>query len=170
MDDGRDGSPSCWRRRTTVTTATIPPPVLGRDGQRRQWVPQLLVGMDGGDPKYVLAGTSTVMVTTLAQLSVELDDGGNGSPVVGNGSPSCWCSHLLKWTKAVKAPPVVGEGSNSCQQSWTKAAMATIPPPVIGGDGRWRRRVPQLLAETDNGGNGFPSCQRRQMVTTQNVY
>ena len=79
-------------------------------------------------------------------------------PVVGDGSPSCWCSHLLKWTKAVKAPPVVGEGSNSCQQSWTKAAMATIPPPVIGGDGRWWQWVPQSLAETDG---DDPKCVAR---------
>jgi hypothetical protein len=45
--DGNNTSPSCWRRRTWW-----------------QWVHQLSAGMDGGNPKCVLARTATAMVTT----------------------------------------------------------------------------------------------------------
>jgi hypothetical protein len=118
-----------------VAMATIPLPVVGRVRQRRQRVPQLLVETDGGNPKCILACTAMATVTTAPQLLVELDNNGDGSPVIGDGSPSPWRSHLQRQAKAVTAPPVIGDGSNSCQQSQTKAATSTTAPPVDGGEG-----------------------------------
>jgi hypothetical protein len=56
------------------------------------------------------------------------------------------------------------DGSPSHRRRWTMAAMATIPPPIVGGDRRGRQRVPQLLAETD-GGN--PKCVLARTATAR---
>ena len=118
----------------------------------------------------------------LPQLLAETVDG-------SNSSPSCRPSQTTA-TTAMVSPPVVGgdgqrqlpqsllmapstflaemdnvgNGSPSHQQSWTMEVMATTAPPVIFGDRQWRQWLPQLSAETDDGGDGnvgFPSRWRR---------
>ncbi len=42
-----------------------------------------------------------------------------------------------------------GDGSPSHWGRWMTVATATIPPPVVGGDGCWWQWVPQLPAEKD---------------------
>jgi hypothetical protein len=149
MDDGRDGSPSCWQRRTTAAMATIPPPVVGRDGQRRQWVPQLLTEMDGGKPKCVLARTAMARVTTappvisgvgrrqrrlssrwqrlpqlLAELFAEMDKSSDSSP-----------SHRQRLQQSSAESDKSSNVNDSSPSHQRRRTTAETGPPVVSGDG-----------------------------------
>jgi hypothetical protein len=170
-----------------AATATTPPPVVGRDIQRWQRVPQLLAEVDGGNPKCILARTATAMVTA-------------APPVVGRvGGRQRWLPSRWQWLPQLLAESFAetdesGDISPSCRQwlqqssaesdksgnvndrspsCWRRQTAAATGPQVVGGDGQRRQQqqsLPQLSVETDNGGNESPSCWRRWMVATLNAY
>jgi hypothetical protein len=141
-----------------VATATIPPPVIGGDGQQRQRVPQLLAEMDGGDPKCVLARTTMAKVTTAPpvvsgvgrwrrrlpscrqQLPQSLAESFAERDKSGDGSPSCqqWLQQSSSESDEIGN---VNNSSPSCRQRRTTVETG---PAVVGGDRRRRQRQQSL--------------------------
>ncbi len=161
-DNSGDRSPGCWQRRMMVAMATVPPPVIGGDGQRRQRVPQLLVETDCGNPKCILACTAMAMVTTapsvvggvgrwwrrlpqsLVESFAEMDKSSDGSP-----------SHQQQLQQSSAESDESSNVNNSSPSCWRRRTTVETDHPVVGRDGRWwqwQQSPPQLLVETDDGG------------------
>jgi hypothetical protein len=120
-----NGSPSCWRSPAKQDKSN--------DGNQ-------------GSPSSWRSWKKAAMVTMAPPVVSKVGRWWRGLSQKSGTAPPVIGRVVCRDKQNQKMAPVIGNGSNSRRRSQTKAATSMTAPPVVGGDGRWRRWITWSLA------------------------